>query len=398
MDSVSIKEVELTRKRVIMRVDYNVPLTQDGLINDDSRIKATIPTIRYLQDRKASVILVSHLGRPKGRDSRFSLKPVKEHLEKLLEQEIIFAEDLFSEETEKISQNLKPGDIMLLENIRYYPGEEENSPILSEAISRLGDIYVNEAFSASHRAHASTYGVPSILPGYAGLSLEQEVDYLTLVRDNPNRPMVLVLGGAKVLDKLGIIDKLLPGVDVLIIGGGMCFTFLKALGVNIGKSILEEDKIEVAREIYNRAQKEGKKILLPIDVVVSPSLAPDSTGEIIDVRKMRNGDMGLDIGPQTVKLYTEEILKAATIFWNGPMGVFELDAFWEGTRGVLEAFKESRAVKIAGGGDTLSAITKGNAHTYFTFLSTGGGASLELLEGKDLPGISVLRKKEKSGE
>ncbi|MBT9129743.1 MAG: Bifunctional PGK [candidate division WS2 bacterium] len=393
MDSLTIRDVDLTGKRVIMRVDYNVPLAPDSSINDDSRIKATIPTIRYLQDRKASIILVSHLGRPKGRDSRFSLIPVKGRLEKLLVQEIIFAEDLFSEETEKISQNLKPGEIMLLENIRYYPGEEENSPILSEAISRLGDIYVNEAFSASHRAHASTYGVPTILPGYAGILLEQEVNYLTLVGDQPKKPMVLLLGGAKVLDKLGIIDKLLPGVDVLIIGGGMCFTFLKALGMNIGKSIQEEDKLEVAREIINRVQKESKKILLPIDVVVSSSLAPDATGEIIEARKMKNGDMGLDIGPQTVKLFTEEILRAATIFWNGPMGVFELEAFWEGTRRILEAFKDSQAVKIAGGGDTLSAIAKGNAHTYFTFLSTGGGASLELLEGKELPGISVLKKK-----
>lgn len=394
MNKVSIREIEVDNKKVLMRVDYNVPFTSDGQVSDDTRIKATIPTIEYLLHKNASIILLSHLGRPKGRDEKYSLKPIKNHLECLLGKEVLFAEDLFSEDTKNIVKNLKPGDILLLENVRFYPGEEENDINLSQAIADLGDIYVNEAFSASHRAHASTYGVATIIPGYAGLQLEKEVEYLQKIRDNPEKPMVLLLGGAKVSDKLGILEKLLPLVEVVLVGGGMAFTFLKALGVRVGRSLVEEDKVSLAKEIYDRALENDVKFLLPVDVVVAPSISEDIPVEVVDIKKMKNEDMGLDIGPQTVSLFTTEILRAATLFWNGPMGVFELTPFWEGTKGVLEALKNSYGLKVAGGGDTLSAINKGNAASSFTYLSTGGGASLEFLEGKDLPGISVLQAKE----
>jgi len=383
----TIRDIEVQGKRVLVRVDFNVPI-QNGQITDDRRIRESLPTIQYLLDRGASVILMSHLGRPKGkRDPQYSLRPVAERLSVLLRRPVRFLEDCVGEAVEQAVQALKPGEVVLLENLRFHPEEEANDPAFAQALARLGEIYVNDAFGSAHRAHASTEGVAHYLPAVAGLLMEKELRFLGSVLTNPERPFVAILGGAKVQDKIGVIGNLLPKVDRLLIGGGMAFTFLKAQGYEIGRSLLDSEHIDFARRVLQDA---GMKIMLPVDVVVAPEPRADAPTQVVPVDQIPPDQMGLDIGPQTVARFGEVIRAARTVVWNGPLGMFELAPFAEGTRGVLQAVAESGAVSVLGGGDTAAAAEQFGFADRITHISTGGGASLEFLEGRELPGVAVL--------
>ena len=390
---LDLKDEELKGKRVLVRVDFNVPI-KNGVITDDRRIREALPTIKYLIDKGAKVILVSHLGRPKGFQDDLRLDPVAKRLSELLGKPVKKLNDCIGEEVEKEISNMKEGDVVLLENIRFYKEEEANGPEFAKKLAKLADLYVNDAFGTAHRAHASTAGVAQYIPGVAGLLMKKEIEIMGKALESPERPFICILGGAKVSDKIGVIKNLMNKVDGFLIGGGMMFTFLKALGYEIGKSIVEDDKLELAKEIMNMAKERGVKFLLPKDAVVVKEIKEDAPTSIKDVDKFEKDDIGVDIGPKTIELFREEILKARTIIWNGPMGIFEIPAFANGTRKIAEAIAENKnCISIVGGGDSAAAIQMLGLEDKFTHISTGGGASLEFLEGKELPGVAVLQDK-----
>lgn len=391
MDKKTVRDLDVAGKKVLVRVDFNVPLNDKGEITDDTRITASLPTIQYLLEQKAAVILMAHLGRPKGQvKPELSLAPVAKHLGKLLGKKILFAPDCVGEAAKAAASKLKAGHILLLENLRFHKEEEKNDMEFAEQLASLADLYVNDGFGVSHRAHASVEGVTHFLPAAAGFLLEKEIQYVGQAVTNPLHPFVAIIGGAKVSDKIGVISNLLDKVDTLLIGGGMANTFLAAQGHKMGKSLVEEDKLELAKELLAKAKKNKVKLLLPTDLVMSAAFAPDAAHETEGVKHLNQEYMALDIGSETSKAYAEALAEAKMIVWNGPMGVFEMDAFCKGTEAVAKAVAKSRAVSIVGGGDSVAAIEKLGLAKRITHISTGGGASLEYLEGKVLPGVAAL--------
>lgn len=392
----TVKDVELKNKKVIMRVDFNVPLNDQLEITDDNRIQAALPTIQYILEQGAALILMSHLGRPDNApDPKYSLKPVAQRLGELLEQDVLFNDDgeVVGEVTQKAAEALKPGEVLLLQNTRFRPEEKKNNPEFSKALADLADIYVNDAFGSSHRAHASTVGIAEYLPAVSGFLMEKELDFIGKALENPERPFVAILGGAKVSDKIGVINNLLDKVDTVIIGGGMMFTFYKALNREVGTSLLEEDKVDLAKETMAKAKEKDVKLLIPVDVVVSSEFSADGEHITVDADKMPADKMGLDIGEKTSALYAEVIKNAKTVIWNGPMGVFEFPAYAKGTLAVAEAMAECDATTIIGGGDSAAAVKQLGFEKGMSHISTGGGASLEFMEGKVLPGVAILQDK-----
>ena len=395
MKKLTIDDIELKDKRVLVRVDFNVPLDEKQNITNDMRIRASLPTIKKIINDGGKAVLVSHLGRPKGEvRPEFSLKPAAKRLSELLGREVAFADDCVGIETEELVKKMKPGDVILLENVRFHPGETKNDPEFAKQLAKLGDVYVNDAFGSAHRAHASTEGVTKFIDiCAAGYLMKKELDYLGGALSNPQRPYCALLGGAKISGKIDVINNLIDKVDVLIVGGGMAFTFFKAQGKEIGKSLLEEEKLGLAKELLEKLSKSGVKFLLPVDVVVADEFSNDSPFETVSVNNIPPGKMGLDIGPESVKLFKEELLKSKTIVWNGPMGVFEMNNFAKGTFAIAEALAEATkagAVTVIGGGDSAAAISKAGLENQVSHVSTGGGASLEFLEGKTLPGVAAL--------
>jgi phosphoglycerate kinase len=391
MGKKTIRDVELKNKRVLVRVDFNVPRDKDGNVTDDTRIRAALPTINYLLDNQAKVILTSHLGRPKGEvDEKYRLDQVAERLSELLGQKVKKTATTIGPDAEEAVENLKPGEVLLLENVRFNPGETKNDPDFAKKLAAFADLYVNDAFGAAHRAHASTAGVAQYLPAVAGFLMEKELKALGGALNNPEKPFVAIIGGAKVSDKIGVIENLLHKVDALIIGGGMANTFLKAQGFEMGKSLVEEDKVELAKNLLSAAQDKGVKFLLPADLVVADSIEKPGEISTVKVDEVPQDKMALDIGPATIELYQDTIKDAKTIVWNGPMGVFEVDAFSNGTNQVAQGVAKSSANSIIGGGDSVAAIEKAGLAQEITHISTGGGASLEFLEGKELPGVVAL--------
>ena len=387
-----IEDVQLRGKRVIIRADYNVPLDDSLQITDDTRIRSTLPTINRAVDEGAKVILCSHLGRPKGRfDPKFSLAPVAKRLQRLLGKEVIFAPDCIGAAVEGLVAKMQPGDVMLLENLRFHPEEEKNDDGFSKALVSLADVYINDAFGAAHRAHASTVGITKYIPeAAAGYLLKKEIEYLEGAVENPVRPFVAILGGAKVSGKIGVIENLGKKVDKVIIGGGMAFTFLKAMGLEIGQSLVENDMLDFAKGVQDHAFSSGVKFYLPVDCVVAASREPGAETKIVPVQEIPKGWYGLDIGPASVKLFSEAVQDAKTILWNGPMGMFEVDAFARGTLAMAHSVANAYALTIVGGGETALAIHRAGESESISFISTGGGAALELLEGKTLPGLAAL--------
>ena len=391
MDKKTVRDLDVAGKKVLVRVDFNVPLNDKGEITDDTRITASLPTIKYLLEQKAAVILMAHLGRPKGQvKPELSLAPVAKHLGKLLGKKILFAPDCIGEAAQAAASKLKAGHILLLENLRFHKEEEKNDMEFAEKLASLADLYVNDGFGVSHRAHASVEGVTHFLPAAAGFLLEKEIQYVGQAVTNPLHPFVAIIGGAKVSDKIGVISNLLDKVDTLLIGGGMANTFLAAQGHKMGKSLVEEDKLELAKELLAKAKKNKVKMLLPTDLVMAAAFAPDAEHVTEGVKHLNQEYMALDIGAETSKAYAEALKDAKMIVWNGPMGVFEMDAFCKGTEAVAKAVAKSRAVSIVGGGDSVAAIEKLGLAKRITHISTGGGASLEYLEGKVLPGVAAL--------
>lgn len=391
MDKKTVRDLDVAGKKVLVRVDFNVPLNDKGEITDDTRITASLPTIQYLLEQKAAVILMAHLGRPKGQvKPELSLAPVAKHLGKLLGKKILFAPDCVGEAAKAAAGKLKAGHILLLENLRFHKEEEKNDMEFAEQLASLADLYVNDGFGVSHRAHASVEGVTHFLPAAAGFLLEKEIQYVGQAVTNPLHPFVAIIGGAKVSDKIGVISNLLDKVDTLLIGGGMANTFLAAQGHKMGKSLVEEDKLELAKELLAKAKKNKVKLLLPTDLVMAAAFAPDAAHVTEGVKHLNQEYMALDIGSETSKAYAEALAEAKMIVWNGPMGVFEMDAFCQGTEAVAKAVAKSRAVSIVGGGDSVAAIEKLGLAKRITHISTGGGASLEYLEGKVLPGVAAL--------
>jgi phosphoglycerate kinase len=379
-------------RRVLVRNDFNVPLDDQGRVTDDLRVRAALPTLRDLIGRDARVICCSHLGRPKGkRDERYSLEPVAGTLAALLGMEVAFVDDVAGEEASRAAASLGPGQVLLLQNLRFEPGEEANDPALAERLASLAELYVDDAFGAAHRAHASVVGVAGRLPAYAGYLLAGEVKELSRLLEGPDAPFVAVLGGSKVSDKLAVLSNLLGRVDSLVIGGGMCFTFLAAQGHGVGDSLFEPDQVDAVKDLMARAEREGKRILLPTDVVVADDFAEDAAHRVVPAGGIEAGWRGLDIGPETASAFAEAVREAGTVFWNGPMGVFEWPAFEAGTRAVAEAVASTKAYTVVGGGDSAAALAKFGLADKVDHLSTGGGASLELLEGKTLPGVAVLQ-------
>lgn len=391
MDKKTVRDLDVAGKKVLVRVDFNVPLNDKGEITDDTRITASLPTIQYLLEQKAAVILMAHLGRPKGQvKPELSLAPVAKHLGKLLGKKILFAPDCVGEAAKAAASKLKAGHILLLENLRFHKEEEKNDMEFAEQLASLADLYVNDGFGVSHRAHASVEGVTHFLPAAAGFLLEKEIQYVGQAVTNPLHPFVAIIGGAKVSDKIGVISNMLDKVDTLLIGGGMANTFLAAQGHKMGKSLVEEDKLELAKELLAKAKKNKVKLLLPTDLVMAAAFAPDAAHVTEGVKHLNQEYMALDIGSETSKAYAEALAEAKMIVWNGPMGVFEMDAFCKGTEAVAKAVAKSRAVSIVGGGDSVAAIEKLGLAKRITHISTGGGASLEYLEGKVLPGVAAL--------
>ncbi|MCC2639667.1 MAG: pgk [Nitrospira sp.] len=387
-----IEDVQLRGKRVIIRADYNVPLDESLQITDDTRIRSTLPTINRAVDEGAKVILCSHLGRPNGKfEAKFSLAPIAKRLQRLLGKEVIFAPDCIGPVVEDLVAKMKPGDVMLLENLRFHPGEEKNDDEFSKALASLADVYINDAFGAAHRAHASTVGITQFISeAAAGYLLKKEIEYLEGAVENPVRPFVAILGGAKVSGKIGVIENLGKKVDKVIIGGGMAFTFLKAMGLEIGNSLVENDMLDFAKGIQDHAFSSGVKFYLPVDCVVAAGREPGAETKIVPVQEIPKGWYGLDIGPASVKLFSEAVQDAKTILWNGPMGMFEVDAFARGTLAMAHAVANAYALTIVGGGETALAIHRAGESESISFISTGGGAALELLEGKILPGLAAL--------
>jgi phosphoglycerate kinase len=382
-----VRDLEVGDKRVLVRVDFNVPV-KDGEVTDDTRIRRALPTIRYLLEEGARPVLISHLGRPKGEpDQKYAMDPVATRLQELLGEPVEKLDAAVGPEVVEALDDWDGRGVVLLENSRFYPGETSNDPGFADQLAALADIYVDDAFGAAHRAHATTVGVPERMPAAAGLLMEEEIDYLDKVLEDPERPFVAILGGAKVSDKLGVIESLLWTADTLLIGGAMGFTFFRALGYEVGDSLVEEDYLEEAKRLMEEA---GDRLVLPVDVVVADAMEEGAESETVAVDHIPSGKMGLDIGPETVALFEGYISDASTIFWNGPMGVFEIDAFAKGTEGVARAVAESGATSVVGGGDSVAAVNKLGLEDQMSHISTGGGASLEYVEGKELPGIAVL--------
>jgi len=391
MRKKTLRDIDVQGKRVLVRVDFNVPLKGDQ-VADDTRIRAALPTIKYLIERGASVILMSHLGRPKdGPDPKYSMKPTAARLAELLGKPVAFVEDCVGPKAEAAASGLKPGDVLVLENTRFYKGETKNDPKLAEQMAKLAQIYVNDAFGSAHRAHSSTEGVTKFLPAVAGFLMEKELDYLGGVMEKPRRPFLAILGGAKVSDKIGVISSLLDKADTLLIGGGMANTFLKAKGLGVGDSLVEDEVLGTAKELMAKA---GARMLLPMDVVVAQAVEATAAARTVAVDKVPEGWRILDVGPETVKKYKEALHGAKTVVWNGPMGVFELPAFAAGTRAVAAVLAELKdATTVVGGGDSVAAVTQAGLADRISHISTGGGASLEFLEGKALPGVVALNDK-----
>lgn len=383
---------ELKGKKVFMRVDFNVPLDENGNITEDTRIRAVLPSINYALDANAKVILASHLGRPKGeRKPKYSMAPAAKRLSRLLGKEVKLAPDCIGDEVKKMIDAMQPGDVIMLENLRFYEGEEKNDADFAKALANGCDIYVNDAFAVSHRAHASVEAIANYFPVVAaGFLMKNEMNYFEKAMQNPIRPLVAILGGAKVSGKLEVLESLVNKVDKIVIGGGMAFTFLKALGYNVGKSLVEEDLLETALNTYNKAREKGIKFYLPVDCVAADRFNPEAETKVTTIQEIPEEWMALDIGPATVSLFTEALQTAKTIIWNGPMGVFEMDPFSRGTFAMVTAVANSYALTIVGGGDTDSAVHRAGEYAKISYISTGGGAFLELLEGKKLPGVKVL--------
>ena len=394
MAYTKLTDLDVKGKRVLVRVDFNVPLDEARHITDDTRIRAALPTIEHLLNEGAAVILMSHLGRPKGVDDALRLDPVATRLSELLGRPVKKVDDCVGPEVEAAARELGTGEVLLLENLRFYKEETANDPEFARRLASIADVYVNDAFGAAHRAHASTAGVADYLPAAAGLLLARELDVLGGALENPERPFVAILGGAKVSDKIGVITNLLTKVDALLIGGGMAYTFLKAKGYEVGKSLLDAERIELAKELMAEAEKRGVTLLLPVDVVIADDFSEDASTREVDVDSIPADWEALDIGPKTRQLFAEEVAKAKTIVWNGPMGVFEMAPFAHGTRAVAEALAASKGTTIIGGGDSAAAVQQFGLAERMTHISTGGGASLEFLEGKVLPGVAALAPKE----
>ena len=388
----SVLDADVRGKKVLLRCDFNVPQNKEtGAITSDKRIVAALPTIKYLLENGAAVIACSHLGKPKGEwKQKLTLAPVAERLSELLGQKVIFANDIIGDDAKAKAAALKPGEIMLLENLRFDIREEKNGADFAKALADMAEVYVSDAFGTVHRAHASTAGVAAYLPAYAGLLVEKELSVMGKALDDPKRPFVAVLGGAKVSDKIGVINNLLEKADTVIIGGGMAYTFIKAMGYEIGNSLLEADKLDYALEMIKKAKRNGVSLLLPVDTAVGNEFKADCDSEIVDIKAMPAGWMGMDIGPKTIELFSDAIKNAGTVVWNGPMGVFEFDAFAKGTKAMAQALADSGAITIVGGGDSAAAVEKLGFADKMTHISTGGGASLEFLEGLELPGVACL--------
>ncbi len=393
LNKKSIEDIDVSGKTVLARCDFNVPL-KDGVITNDKRIVAALPTIKYLIDHNAKVILCSHLGRPKGEfKPEFSLAPVAKRLSELLGKEVVMAKDVIGEDAKAKANALKDGDVMLLENVRYHKEETANDPDFAKELASMADIYVNDAFGACHRAHASTAGVAAYLPAVCGYLMQKEIAFIGGTLEDPKRPFVAILGGAKVSDKIGVITNLLDKVDTLIVGGGMAYTFMKAKGYNIGTSICEDDKVELADSIMKKAAEKGVNFLIPVDNRIADKFAEDANYQDINSDSIPDGWMGMDIGPKSIAMFCDAVKDAKTVIWNGPMGVFEFDNFANGTLAVAKAVADSDAISVIGGGDSVAAVTKLGFADKMSHISTGGGASLEYMEGKVLPGIDCLNEK-----
>lgn len=390
----TIEDINVKNKKVLVRCDFNVPQDDDGNITDDKRIVESLKTIKYLIDNNAKIILCSHLGRPKGEfNEKYSLKPIAKRLSELLNQDVKMATDVIGENAKKLASELHDGEVMLLENVRFHKEEEENDPIFAQELANFAEIYVNDAFGTAHRAHASTAGVANYLPAVAGYLIEKEIDIIGGALDNPQRPFVAILGGKKVSDKIGVIENLINKADSIIIGGGMAYTFLKAQGFAIGKSICEEDKLELAKELFEKANNKNVKILLPVDIVCTNEISENGNAIMVDANNIPVDFIGVDIGEKAIEVFSHELEKAKTIMWNGPMGVFEIDKFAKGTNAIARVLANLDAITIIGGGDSAAAIEKCGLADKMTHISTGGGASLEYIEGKVLPGIDCLNNK-----
>ena len=395
MNKKTLEDVPVSGKKVLVRVDFNVPLDKEHHITDDTRIRAALPTIRYLLDHNAKVILMSHLGRPKGTgfEPDFSMAPVAKRLSELLGMEVHAAEDVIGDSAKSLTGNIQEGEVVLLENLRFHKEEKKNDPGFAKELAGFGEVYINDAFGTAHRAHASTEGVAHYLPAAAGYLMKKELDILGAALDNPEHPFVAILGGAKVSDKIGVIRNLINKVDTLIIGGGMAYTFFRAMGYEIGKSLLEEDKVALAEELMQEAKDKNVKLLLPSDTVIAEEFSNDAKNRVVSSDAIPAGWQGLDIGPASGKEFGREIEKAKLVVWNGPMGVFEMPAFAKGTEAIADAMSRCDGTTIIGGGDSAAAVKKLGYGDKMTHISTGGGASLEFLEGKELPGVAALNDK-----
>ena len=394
LNKKSIVDIDVNGKKVFVRVDYNVPMDAEQNITNDTRIRATLPTVNYLLEQNAAVILACHVGRPKGKPvPEFSVAPIVKRLSELLGKEVKMAPDCVGEEASKMAAALKPGEVLLLQNLRYHSEEEKNDPAFAKQLASLADVAVNDAFGVSHRAHASVEGITKYIPMVAGFLMEKEIKFVGQAVADPKHPFVAIIGGAKVSDKIGVISNLLDKVDTLIIGGGMAHTFDAAKGYKIGASLCEPEKYDLARELIKKAEEKKVNLILPVDIVAADKFAPDANTQIVDVKEIPEGWLGLDSGPKTSKQYVEALKDAKTVVWNGPMGVFEMDAFAQGTKDVAQAVADSGATSIVGGGDSISALKKTGLSDKITHISTGGGATLEFLEGKVLPGIAALADK-----
>ena len=394
MNKKTVRDIDIKNKKVLVRCDFNVPYDENRKITDNRRIVAALPTIKYLLDNNCKVILCSHLGRPKGEvKPEFSLDIVAEELSRLLGKDVKLAGDVVGESAKKLTDEMNNGDIVLLENVRFEAGEEKNDPELSKKFASMAEIFVNDAFGTAHRAHSSTTGVADYLPAVSGFLIEKELNFLGNALENPERPFMAILGGKKVSDKIGVIKALLEKVDVLMIGGAMAYTFFKSMGYDVGNSICELDKLDLAKELMEEAKSKGVKLMLPVDTKVGKEFDPNTESKVVKYTEIPDGWEGFDIGPETIKLYEEELKNAKTVIWNGPVGLFEFDQFAIGTNSIAKALADIDAVKIIGGGDSAAAVEKAGLAEKFTHISTGGGASLEFLEGKKLPGIEALQDK-----
>lgn len=394
MNKKTVKDIDLKGKKVFVRCDFNVPMDENQKITDNTRIVAALPTIKYLLEQNCKIILASHLGRPKGEvKPEFSLKPVAKELSKLLGKEVIMANDVIGEDATTKAENLKEGEIMLLENVRFHREETDNDPEFAKKLASMAEIFVNDAFGTAHRAHASTTGIADYIPGVAGFLIEKELKFLGNAINNPERPFVAILGGAKVSDKIGVIDSLLDKVDTLMIGGGMAYTFFKAQGYNVGNSLCEVEKTDLALEAMEKAKAKGVKLLLPIDTKIGKEFKPDTESKTVAWTEIPDEWEGFDIGEKTIEMFKNELKSAKTVIWNGPLGLFEFDQFAVGTNEIAKTLADLDATTIIGGGDSAAAVTKAGLADKMTHISTGGGASLEFLEGKKLPGIECLQDK-----